>query len=59
MAYRDVAVFTMIVAVLDSDGKKLDRDETQFTSDVDQSTLPTKPLMQPDRPNYVPQLENL
>ena len=45
--------------VLDATGKEFDRDETQYTSDVDQSTLPTKPLVQPDRPNYVPQLENL
>lgn len=42
-----------------ADGKELDRDETQYVSDVDQSTLPTKPLVQPDKPNYVPQLENL
>lgn len=45
--------------VLDAAGKELDREETQFTSDVDQSSLPTKPLVQPDKPNYVPQLENL
>lgn len=40
-------------------GEELDRDETTYTSDVDQSTLPSKPLVQPDKPNYVPQLENL
>ncbi len=45
--------------VIAADGKELDRDETQFTSDVDQSTLPSKPLVRPDVPNYVPQLENL
>jgi hypothetical protein len=42
-----------------ADGRELDREETQFTSDVDQSTLPSKPLVQPNRPDYVPQLENL
>jgi hypothetical protein len=45
--------------VIDAGGKEIDRDETQFTSDVDQSTLPSKPLVRPDVPNYVPQLENL
>jgi hypothetical protein len=41
------------------DGKELDRDETQYTSDVDQDQLPSQPLVDPSRPNYVPQLENL
>ncbi len=45
--------------VVDATGKELDRAETQYTSDVDQSTLPSKPLVDPTRPNYVPQLENL
>jgi hypothetical protein len=45
--------------VVDKDGKELDREETQFTSDMDQDKLPTKPLVQPDKPNYIPQLENL
>jgi hypothetical protein len=45
--------------VFDASGKELDNAETQFTSDVDQSTLPSKPLVRPDVPNYVPQLENL
>jgi hypothetical protein len=48
-----------ILRVVDKDGKEIDRDETAFTSDVDQSTLPSKPLAQPDAPHYVPQLENL
>ncbi|MCA0431979.1 MAG: hypothetical protein LCH46_01840 [Proteobacteria bacterium] len=42
-----------------ADGQELDRVETQYTSDVDQSTLPSKPLVDPSKPNYVPQLENL
>jgi hypothetical protein len=41
------------------DGKELDRDETQYTSDVDQDQLPSAPLVDPSKPNYVPQLENL
>ncbi|NJM29068.1 MAG: hypothetical protein HC855_02065 [Rhizobiales bacterium] len=41
------------------DGKELDRDETQYTSDVDQDQLPSSPLVDPSKPNYVPQLENL
>jgi hypothetical protein len=45
--------------VLDAKGVELDREETTFTSDVDQDTLPSKPLVAPDKPNYVPQLENL
>jgi hypothetical protein len=45
--------------VLDATGKELDRDETRYISDVDQDRLPTKPLVQPDKPNFVPQLENL
>ena len=44
---------------LDKTGVLLDTKETSFTSDVDQDTLPSKPLVDPSRPNYVPQLENL
>jgi hypothetical protein len=45
--------------VTDASGKEIDRDETQFVSDVDQDTLPSKPLVDPEKPNYVPRLENL
>lgn len=45
--------------MLDPVGKELDRVDTEFVSDVDQDTLPTKPLVDPAKPNYVPQLENL
>ena len=38
---------------------KLDEIETQFVSDVDEDTLPSKPLMDPNTPGYVPYLENL
>lgn len=49
----------VVLRVVDAKGIELDREQTQFTSDVDQSTLPTKPLVDPSKPNYVPQLENL
>jgi hypothetical protein len=45
--------------VVDKAGQELERDETQYVSDVDQSTLPSKPLVDPAKPNYVPKLENL
>lgn len=45
--------------VRDAKGLVIDRDETRYTSDVDQSDLPSLPLVQPDKPNYIPQLENL
>jgi hypothetical protein len=48
-----------VLLVVDKDGREIDRDETTFTSDVDQDKLPSKPLMKPDVPNYIPQLENL
>ena len=44
---------------LDKAGVVLDTKETSFTSDVDQDTLPSKPLVDPSKPNYIPQLENL
>ncbi len=53
------APLNVVLRVVDEAGKELDREQTAFTSDVDQDTLPTKPLVKPDAPNYVPQLENL
>ncbi len=44
---------------LDKAGVVLDTKETSFTSDVDQDTLPSKPLVDPSKPTYIPQLENL
>jgi hypothetical protein len=52
-------VFKVTVRLLDKAGIELEREETQFKSDQDQSTLPSKPLVDPSKPNYVPQLENL
>jgi hypothetical protein len=45
--------------VFDATGREIDREETQYVSDVDQDGLPTKPLVDPSKPNYVPWLENL
>jgi hypothetical protein len=52
-------VFKVTVRLLDKAGLELEREDTQFKSDQDQSTLPSKPLVDPSKPNYVPQLENL
>jgi hypothetical protein len=52
-------VFKVTVRLVDANGIELERQETQFKSDQDQSTLPSKPLVDPSKPNYVPQLENL
>jgi hypothetical protein len=49
--------YNVTVRLLDSAGKQLDRDDQIFISDEDQSTLPTKPLV--DGPSYQPHLENL
>jgi hypothetical protein len=45
--------------VIDGMGQELDREETQFISDVNREDLPSKPLVDPSRPNYVPLPENL
>jgi hypothetical protein len=37
--------YKVTIRLLDNAGKELDRDETKFTSDQDQSTLPTKPIV--------------
>ena len=44
---------------VDAQGIVLDTEETAYISDVDQDTLPSKPLVDPSKPNYVPKLENL
>ncbi len=44
---------------LDKAGVVLDTKDMSFTSDVDQDTLPSKPLVDPSKPNFIPQLENL
>ena len=55
---KDVPLHVTVLA-LDEKGVKLDEIKTQFVSDVDEDTLPSKPLMDPNTPGYVPYLENL
>jgi hypothetical protein len=43
------------VNLVSDKGVVLDTVETKYTSDVDQSTLPTEPPVDPSKPNYVPQ----
>jgi hypothetical protein len=50
---------TATLLLIAPDGKELDRDEKRYVSDRDQEGLPTKPLIDPSKPNYLPQLENL
>ena len=54
---KDVPLHVTVFAV-DEKGLQLDEYKTQFVSDVDQDTLPTKPLMDPNKPGYVPLPEN-
>jgi len=49
--------YKVTIRLLDAKGKELDRKETTYVSDEDQSTLPTKPLV--DGPALSPQLQNL
>ncbi len=55
---KDVPLHVSILAI-DEKGIQLDEIKKQFVSDVDQDSLPNKPLMNPNSPGYVPQLENL
>ena len=52
-------VYKVTLRLIGDKGIEIERLETQFKSDEDQSTLPSKPLVDPSKPNYVPQLENL
>jgi hypothetical protein len=49
----------VVVVLWDASGKELDRAETQYISDIDQSSLPSKPPVVPGRPNYEIIPENL
>lgn len=49
--------YNVTIRLLDNAGKELDRDDTKFTSDQDQSELPTKPLV--EGLEFTPHLENL
>ncbi len=55
---KDVPLHVSILAI-DEKGVQLDEIKKQFTSDVDQDSLPSKPLMDPNKPGYVPLPENL
>ena len=47
------------VAAFDEKNVQIDQIKTQFVSDIDQDSLPTKPLMDPNKPGYYPLPENL
>lgn len=49
--------YNVTIRLLDNAGKELDRDDTKFTSDEDQSTLPSKPIV--EGLELTPKLENL
>ena len=49
--------YNVTIRLVDKDGKELDRQNTVYTSDTDQSTLPDKPLV--DGLEFTPHLENL
>jgi hypothetical protein len=55
---KDVPLHVSILAI-DEKGAQVDELKRQFVSDIDQDSLPNKPLMDPNKPGYVPQLENL
>ncbi len=38
--------YNVTIRLIDKDGKQLDRDDRTFTSDEDQTNLPSKPLVQ-------------
>lgn len=44
--------------VIDAAGQEVDREEKVFVSDVDQSKLPQKPLVDTSQPQVVPRLED-
>jgi hypothetical protein len=49
--------YNVTIRLLDNKGKELDKDDRIFESDEDQSTLPSKPLV--EGPALIPHLENL
>ncbi len=57
LGFKKGGEYNVTIRLLDASGKELDRDDRVYVSDVDQSTLPTKPLA-PDYA-YTPHLENL
>lgn len=55
---KDVPLHVSVLA-FDEKNVQLDQIKTQFISDIDQDTLPTKPLMDPNKPGYYPLPENM
>jgi hypothetical protein len=49
--------YNVTIRLLDSKGQQLDKDDRIFVSDIDQATLPTKPLVKDLA--YTPEPENL
>lgn len=49
--------YNVTIRLLDKDGKELDHKDTTFHSDVDQSTLPDKPLV--EDPAFTPNYQNI
>ena len=49
--------YKVTIRLLDKGGQELDRKDTTFHSDVDQSTLPDKPLVQD--PAFTPNFQNI
>ena len=49
--------YKVTIRLLDKDGKELDHKDTIYHSDVDQSTLPDKPLVQD--PAFTPNFQNI
>lgn len=49
--------YNVTIRLIDKDGKQLDRDDSIFTSDEDQASLPTKPLVKDIA--LTPDLKNL
>jgi hypothetical protein len=55
---KGVPLHVSILAI-DEKGAQLDEIKKQFVSDVDQDSLPNKPLMDPNKPGYIPLPENM
>jgi len=49
--------YKVTILLRDKDGKELDRKDTTYHSEVDQSTLPDKPLV--DDPAFTPNFQNI
>lgn len=55
---KDIPLHVSVLA-FDENNVQLDQIKNQFVSDIDQDSLPTKPLMDPNKPGYVPLPENM